>query len=134
MSAVRSGVSWRTAFVFPGILGTLSFALYVAWNVRWLMRAQIPPSILLGLTGLPAPTTGMTRSTLALLEGHWAAAFLWNPFTIPFCALLVFTTAEVTWKLVKQHRLVLSRPLAIAWPAVLFAAWIAKLAMGSRWW
>ena len=134
MPSVGPTVSWRSALGFPGILGTTAFALYVAWNACWLAQGRIPPSILLGLTGLPAPTTGMTRSTLAFLAGDWSAAFLWNPFTLPFCALLIFTAGEIVWKCVKKSRLVLSKPIAVAWPTVLLTAWITKLAMGSQWW
>jgi hypothetical protein len=134
MPSVGSTVSWRSALGFPGILGTLSFGLYVAWNACWLAQGRVPPSLLLGLTGLPAPTTGMTRSTLAFLEGDWSAAFLWNPFTLPFCALLLFTVGEIAWKYVEKRRLVMSKPLAVAWPTLLLVAWITKLTMGSQWW
>lgn len=134
MPAAGSSVSWRSALGFPGILGTIAFGLYVAWNVRWLVQGQIPPSILLGLTGLPAPTTGMTRSALAFVDGNWWTAFLWNPFTLPFCALLILTAVEIAWKYVKKRRLVMSKPLVVAWPSVLLVAWITKLAMGPQWW
>jgi hypothetical protein len=134
MSSAGSSVSWRSAVGFPGILGTVAFFLYVGWNVRWLVQGRIPPSILLGLVGLPSPTTGMTRSTLAFLEGNGSIAFLWNPFTLPFCALLIFTAGEIAWKRARRRRLVLSHTLALAWPVLLLAAWITKLAMGPRWW
>jgi hypothetical protein len=134
MPPVDASVSWRSALRFPGLFGTLGFGGYLAWNGYWLAQGRIPPSLLLGLTGLPAPTTGMTRSTLALLQGDWEAGFLWNPFTLPFCALLMLTAAELAWKRARAGRLILSKPLALAWPAVLFAAWITKLSMGPRWW
>ena len=134
MSSAGSSVSWRSAVGFPGVLGTAAFVLYVGWNVRWLAQGQLPPSILLGLVGLPAPTTGMTRSTLAFLEGSWSTAFLWNPFTLPFGALLIFTACEIAWKRTTRRRLVLSHTLALAWPVLLLAAWITKLTMGPRWW
>lgn len=95
---------------------------------------MIPPSILKGVFGIPAPTTGMTRSTLAFLDGDWVTAFLWNPFTLPFCLLLFCTALEIAWKAVRKQRLVLSKPLVIAWPTILLAAWITKGAMGAQWW
>ena len=134
MAAGHSAVSWRTAVTFPGVVGTLAFNFYVAWNGFWLALGRIPPSILLGLTGLPAPTTGMTRSTEAFLQARWADAFLWNPFTIPFALLLLATLLEAGWKKAGRRRVVLSRPLALAWPALLLCAWAVKLAMGPRWW
>ncbi|MCU0787564.1 MAG: hypothetical protein MUC91_05140 [Verrucomicrobia bacterium] len=111
MSSAGSSVSWRSAVGFPGILGTVAFFLYVGWNVRWLVQGRIPPR-----------------------EGNGSIAFLWNPFTLPFCALLIFTAGEIAWKRARRRRLVLSHTLALAWPVLLLAAWITKLAMGPRWW
>ena len=130
----RSGVTWSSVVRFPGILGTLAFAFYLAWNIRWLAAAAVPPSILLGIFGIPAPTTGMTRSTLAFLNGDWGEAFLWNPFTILFHLILAWTAVEITSTLLRRQRLALSKPLAVTWPVMLLAAWITKLAMGSQWW
>ncbi len=134
MGSPESPLSWSSAFRFPGILGTVGFALYLAWNIRWLAVGMIPPSILLGVFGIPAPTTGMTRSTMAFLEGNWSTAFLWNPFTLPFYAVLIWTALEIARKSVRKRRLVLSKPLIFAWGGMLLAAWITKLAMGPQWW
>ena len=129
-----AGPSWRTLYRFPGILGALAFAYYLAWNIRWIAVGMVPPSILLGVFGIPAPTSGMTRSTLALLDGDWSAAFLWNPFTLPFYAVLAWTAIEVTARLLRKQRLVISKPLAITWPTILLAAWITKFVLGPQWW
>lgn len=126
--------SWKSAFRFPGIVGTGAFIFYVAWNVHWIANGLIPPSIVMGLWEIPAPTTGMTRSTLALAEGDWAASLLWNPWTLPFLGVITWTMAEFVWKAVTVRRLVLSRALTLVWPAVLGLAWVTKLVMGSRWW
>lgn len=126
--------SWRSALRFPGVLGTVAFAFYLAWNIRWLAAGAVPPSILLGVFGIPAPTTGMTRSTLAFLRGDWTAAFLWNPFTLPFCGILWWTLLEVGARWIRKQRLLLSKPLVLAWVIMLVAAWITKLAMGPTWW
>lgn len=134
MGHPESPPSWRSALRFPGILGSLAFAFYFAWNVRWIARGAIPPSILVGVFGIPAPTTGMTRSTLAFLRGDWTSAFLWNPFTLPFYLVLVWTGVEVASQLIRRQRLVISKPLVLTWPAMLLAAWITKLALGSQWW
>jgi hypothetical protein len=133
-AGVLSGPRWQTLLRFPGILGTLAFVFYLAWNIRWLAAGVVPPSILLGVFGIPAPTTGMTRSTLAMLDGNWDTAILWNPFTLPFCLVLAWTVIEVFANLLRRQRLVLSKPLTVAWPAMLLAAWIAKFAIGPQWW
>lgn len=134
MGSSEPAMSWRSAFRFPGFLGTIAFGLYLAWNIRWLAAGMIPPSILLGVFGIPAPTTGMTRSTMAFLEGKWSTAFLWNPFTLPFYAVLLWTAIEITRKSFCKRRLVFSKPLLIAWCGILAAASITKFAMGPQWW
>ena len=40
------------------------------------------------VTGLPAPTTGTTRSAKALLEGELANSLYYNPMTVPSMALV----------------------------------------------
>jgi len=60
------------AFLRP--LALAAFAGYVLWNLFWLARGAIPPSILLYCTGLPCPTTGVCRSLLALRHGHYRLA------------------------------------------------------------
>jgi hypothetical protein len=126
--------AWKSAVRFPGILGSVAFALYLAWNIRWLTAGMIPPSILLGVFGIPAPTTGMIRSTMAFLHGDWNSAFLWNPFTLPFYFVLAWTALEISLRFLRKQRLVISKPLTITWPAMLLAAWIAKFAIGPQWW
>lgn len=134
MAELESPLSWRSALRLPGLVGTLAFVFYLGWNIRWLARGAIPPSILIGIFGIPAPTTGMTRSTFAFLRGDWRDAFLWNPFTLPFYGVLLWTTVELVLRLAKHQRPTLSKPLVIAWPVMLLAAWITKFAMGSDWW
>ena len=134
MSSFRPAVCWRSAIRYPGIVGTVAFAFYVIWNICWLTRGVIPPSILIGVFGVPAPTTGMTRSTLAILEGNWGAAFQWNPMTLPFYLVLVWTGVEGVCKLAKKRPFVLSAALVVTWASILLVAWIAKFALGPKWW
>ena len=119
---------------FPGIFGTVAFLGYVIWNVRWIAQSTIPPSILIGVCGVPAPTTGMTRSVRAFVEGNWSHGFLWNPMTIPFCALLLWTLVEIACKLSSRDRLVISKLCAKCWFGGLLVAWIAKFSLGAQWW
>ena len=127
-------MTWRTAIRFPGILGSLAFLVYGAWNCYWWAKGALAPSILLGVFGLPAPTTGMTRSTLSFASGDWAHAFLWNPFTPCFYGLLLWTAVEVAVKFRRKARLLLSAPLVLAWVSVLLAAWGVKFLLGPQWW
>lgn len=41
------------------------------------------------LTGVPCPTCGSTRAVLALFDGRWLDAFLFNPFVITATAIAV---------------------------------------------
>lgn len=130
----RPAVSWASLIRFPGIIGTIAFIGYLAWNVRWLAASRVPPSILIEIFGIPAPTTGMTRSTVALLDGEWKTAFLWNPLTIPCYLILAWTAVEILPKLRRKQHLALSKPLAVSWPALLLTAWVTKFMLGPQWW
>lgn len=98
-----------------------AFAGYVAWNIHWLASARIPPSILTELTGIPCPTTGGTRSLLALLEGDWSSSLSYNAMTVPLILLLGMTMIQVS------RRRVVDPWLGKAWLGVLGLAWVLKL-------
>lgn len=115
-------------------MGAIAFIFYLGWNIHWISRGLIPPSILIGIFGIPAPTTGMTRSTLAFVHGDWVRAFLWNPFTLPFYFLLVWSAFEIFGKIIRKQKLLFSRTLVSIWIIILIGAWITKLAMPSQWW
>lgn len=108
--------------------------VYVAWNALWLTRGQIPMSLMKALTGLPAPTTGMTRSGLALLDGRWLESLAWNPFTLPVVALCLFSAAWIGRRWLTRQPMLLPTWVARWWLATLAAAWIAKLIIGPRYW
>ncbi len=80
------------------VFGLGMLACYLCWNVWFLAKGQVPPSMLRGLIGLPAPTTGGTRSFLALLQGHLTASLYYNPMTLPILALLLVTLGQVIWR------------------------------------
>ncbi|MHB0954986.1 MAG: DUF2752 domain-containing protein [Pirellulaceae bacterium] len=106
---------------WPNALGLSLLLVYLGWNVRWLAVGRIPPSMLTAATGLPSPTTGGTRSLLALLEGDLAMSFHYNPMTVPIVALLTLTIGQVLFKRRGDNW------LAAAWIAALSIAWVVKL-------
>jgi hypothetical protein len=110
--------------LLPQIVGYSALGGYLLWNAYWL----------LGVFHIPAPTTGMSRSCLALLGGNLREFFLWNPFTVPILALFVCSICVLTWRLVSARRACLPPWFLKAWIGVLLAAWVTKLALGSAWW
>jgi hypothetical protein len=110
------------------VLGLSLAALYVSWNVYWLAAGRVPPSMLTGLTGLPAPTTGGTRSVTALLDGDLPRSLYYNAMTIPILGLLTITVSQVLLKGRGDNWLV------TAWVAVLSVAWVGKLLSPSVTW
>jgi hypothetical protein len=103
------------------LVGLSLLAAYIVWNVCWLAAGRIPASMLTGLTGLPAPTTGGTRSIAALLGGDLPKSLYYNPMTLPILGLLVLTVGQVWFKGRGDDWLV------SAWTIALSVAWLVKL-------
>lgn len=116
------------------LLALFAFAFYVAWNAYWLSRGVLPPSILKGVLGVPAPTTGMTRSCRALLAGNPAEAVCWNAFTLPILGLYMASLTVFVRSLCSRRRVVLPVPMVWLWGILLTGAWIVKLVQGPAWW
>jgi hypothetical protein len=119
--------------------GVKSFAIaaflgYLAWNVVWLLRGRIPPSIWTYCTGLPCPTSGVCRSLLALSRGDFIAAFFFNTFTLPYLLLISLSAAELLRQSVRRRELALPPLLARAWCFALCFGWLAKFVVGSNYW
>lgn len=49
------------------------------------------------LYGIPCPSCGSTRGLLALFQGEWKAAFMWNPNSYLLASLLVFVPVWIVW-------------------------------------
>jgi Protein of unknown function (DUF2752) len=61
-----------------------------AWVLSPMVRAHpglLRPCLFKTLTGLPCVTCGLTRSFLALLDGHPVEAFHWHPVAVLLVAL-----------------------------------------------
>jgi hypothetical protein len=116
------------------MLGLAGFAVYCTWWGVHLATGRLAPSIWSSLTGLPCPTTGFTRSLLALMAGDFRESLLLNPLTTVFLLLLALSLACLAWKWKERRRLVLSPPLAALWAVTLVAAWAFKFLLGPKYW
>ena len=113
---------------WPNVVGLSLLAVYISWNVYWLASGAVPPSMLTGLTGLPSPTTGGTRSVMALLDGDLARSLYFNPMTLPLIGLMAVTVGQIAVKRRGDDWLV------TAWVVLLSVAWVIKLLSPSVTW
>jgi hypothetical protein len=132
MPAMRRQARLTDLFIQPVAFGMFGF--YLLWNVAWLWSGAIPPSILTAITGIPCPTTGGTRSLVAVLRGEWIQAILWNPLMPVYVGLLVYSATALGLQFIRRERLVLRRAVARFWMLALVMGWIAKLAIVPHYW
>ncbi|MBC23365.1 MAG: hypothetical protein CMJ32_05545 [Phycisphaerae bacterium] len=117
---------------WPSTLRTMAlvgFAFYCMWNLAWLSHGQLAPSILHELTGIPAPTTGMTRSFWSLMQADIIGSLRLNPMTVPMIMLLALTAGHLACRAIQGRSIALGRGLALAWILALSGAWMIKMAM-----
>ena len=116
------------------LFATALFVVYVGWNAWWLAHEQLPMSLMKGLTGLPAPTTGLTRSLLLLWRGEFGASLTFHPLAIPMMALFLGSLAWLAAGWIRHGPLRLPawlyRPLLIT----LACAWVIKLLSPRQYW
>jgi hypothetical protein len=122
---------WRIA-LRATFLGVAS--VYVGWNLFWLAQLHVPPSLFQALTRLPCPTTGCTRSILALLRGELGESLRYNALAVPICLLLAATTSQLLGQALVRKRLALSSWMIWAWSILLPLAWLLKLAGNPGYW
>src|SRR5687767_4629525 len=66
----------------------------------------LPQCPFLAMTGWPCMTCGMTRATVAFLDGNFLEAFGWNPLAaVALCVLLLFAVYAVVALLSRGSRL-----------------------------
>ena len=111
-----------------------AFAGYCFWQVYWLIRGRLAPSLLTFYTSLPNPSSGVTRSIKAALAGHYQDFFLYNPFTVPFIALLAYSLCRLLVSWVKNRELQLPHTVGKLWFALLACAWLVKFILGRKYW
>jgi hypothetical protein len=138
LNALRPGLSWRIAATevrpIARSVALGLFGFYLLWNALSIASGRVPVSILKGLTGLPCPTTGGIRSTLALLHGQWMEALLWNPFAPVYAGILALSAITLGARVYRREQMVLSPLLARVWILSLVAGWVAKFAIGPKYW
>jgi hypothetical protein len=116
------------------VLVLCALAAYVAWWLFHLAHGALPSAPLHAITGLPAPTTGCTRSLLRLLKGDLAGSFAFNPFAVPIALLFAASLAGLAARLVRRRKLILPSAFLYLWLATLSLAWLSKLLGNPRYW
>lgn len=112
----------------------LGLAAYCAWWTYWLVQGRLPPAPLKAVTGLPAPTTGCTRSLTCLLHGDVGAALRWNLFAVPIAALFALSLGWLAVRSLRRRPLLLPTSFLYVWAVLLLVAWGTKLLGDPRYW
>jgi hypothetical protein len=118
----------------PRVIGWSLFILWILWNIYWFSQRQLAPSVLIYYLGVPAPSTGMTRSLMALMAGDWWASLCWNAFTVPLLLVFVLSMGCLLKCLINRRMLLLPTWLGFSWLVVLVLAQISKWLLGPEWW
>jgi len=114
------------------ILRWLAYSLaaaYIVWNAWWLVvQNQLPQSMFYAATGLPCPTTGCTRSLVALCHGEFAASFRLNPFSLLISGFAILTAMHLIINRMRApKRFVIPSHYVPAWLGILGVAEIYQL-------
>lgn len=125
---LQSGVR-AAAIRIERMVAVVALAGYSGWNVYWLARGQVPPSLWVAATGTPCPTTGGCRSLMALARADLVGSLYWNPMTVPLVAMLAGTAVFVIHDLARARTPAFSDRYALGWILILGIAWAFKLAL-----
>jgi len=117
-----------------GMVAVLGFVAYCAWWAYWLLQGRLPSAPFKAITGLPAPTTGCTRSLRCLLQGDVATALQWNAFALPITALFALSIGWLMVRLLQRRPLLLPSCFLHLWAIVLLLAWATKLLGHPQYW
>lgn len=107
---------------------------YIAWNALWFSQGRLAPSLFMGLTGLPGPTTGFTRSLLQLLHGNIIESLRFHPFTIPIILMAIATVASLLRNGAQKQQWRIDQRLLIPWLLLILIGWVIKLAASPAYW
>lgn len=98
----------------------IAFGFYLLWNLYFLLNAQLPPSILYELTGIPSPTTGMYRSAIALVYLDLNGFLMNNPLVVLFIPILAFILISLSVSCFRRKELELKKQYTSALFVTLF--------------
>ncbi len=101
------------------ICALLGFIFYISWNMFYVSKGNIPPSIFYKLTGIPSPTTGMYRSFIGIIQMDYSAYITNNPFVIPFIILLICTTVILATKFKNNQPFIVSNSMGLGYLLIL---------------
>ena len=116
------------------VLAVGLFFIYVCWNIFWLLRGRMAPSMMLGFFGLPGPTTGLTRALRAALEGRWALSMAYHPLALPIAVVFAVSIVLPLWQITHRRKARLPHWVAWTWFVLLLAGWIFKILENPVWW
>jgi Protein of unknown function (DUF2752) len=111
-----------------------SFVVYCLWWGYWLAHGRLAPALFLAMTGLPAPTTGMSRALRAFVNGHWRESMAYNALTLPILGLTALSLGHAALQALRRRPMVLPQWIVRSWALVLVVAWILKLAGPRQYW
>ena len=131
-NTVMRGFGWRRRVLT--VLALSALGAYCGWWLFWLVQGSLPPAPLLAMTGLPAPTTGYTRSLCCAFDGDFASSFLYNAFALPISLLLATSVVWIGVRAVRRQTVRLPACFLHLWVITLSAAWITKLMGDPCYW
>ncbi len=123
-----------TVLCFERSLACGLFIVYCLWNVYWLVQRRPPPSLFQALTGLPCPTTGLTRSLLCLAHGDFRQSLQWNALMAPILVLFALSLSWLARCLAARRPIRLHNSLLSVWAVLLAVAWACKLLGSASYW
>ena len=96
----------------------------------------LPPCLFKTATGIPCPSCGMTRATLALVHGDWSTALALHPLSVVFAAQVAMLALLLVGRKsiglpVRPQQPVVDRWI-VANVVALLGVWGARLAAGWR--
>jgi hypothetical protein len=101
-------------------IALFAFAFYLFWNLYFLLKVQLPPSILYKITGIPSPTTGMGRSLMAIIDFNLKGFLINNPMVILFIPILILILINLFISYCKRKKLIVKKHYTSALVIILF--------------
>ena len=90
--------------------------------------------MLTGLTGIPSPTTGGTRSIRALLAGEWRESLRLQPLAVPIVGWYFLTLALLIGNVFRHKKLRIPAWVFIGWAVLLGVSMVVKLCSPTDTW